>query len=113
MRKTTAVAAAFALAAATVAAQLGGSARAQSVGGEPAHPPKNQCTVTVSYPQGRPDHVAIGFPGGDCEDEDIAIAVALVAILKSTVAQPRCPDQAGQIDQIPMARLVCPDGWKR
>jgi hypothetical protein len=73
----------------TAAAHLGGPAQAQSVGGEPALPSNNQCTVTVSYPQGRPDLVATTFPGGDCEDEDVALAVALAAILKSTVAQPR------------------------
>ena len=107
MRKTTAVAVALALAAATVAAQLGGPARAQSVGGEPALPPKNQCTVTVSYPQGRPDLVGIGFPGGDCEDVDVALAVALAGILKSTLAQPRCTDQD------PLAHFPCYDGGKR
>jgi hypothetical protein len=81
-------------------------ALAQSVSGEPALPPKSQCAVTVSYPQGRPDLVGIEFPGGDCADEDIALAVALAAILKSTV-QPRCPEQK------PPARLHCHDGEKR
>jgi hypothetical protein len=108
MRKTTAVAAAVAFAAATVAGQFGGPARAQSVGGEPALPPKYQCAVKVSYPQGRPDLVEIEFPGGDCEDEDIALAVALAAILKSTVAKPRCLDQ-NQLAQIP----CCDGGAKR
>ena len=106
MKKATTVLA-LAVGAATIAAQLGGLAYAQSVGGRPAPTPRNQCTVTVSYPQGRPDLVAIGFPGGGCEDEEVALAVALAAVLKSAMAQPLC------FDKNPLADFPCYDAGKR
>jgi hypothetical protein len=107
MRKTTAVALTLVFAPSILAAQLANTASAQSVGGRPALPPKSQCTVSVSYPQGRPDLVAIAFPGGGCEDDDVALAVALTAILKSAMAQPLCTDKN------PLVDFPCYDAVKR
>lgn len=44
-------------------------------------PAEKLCAVTVLYAPGRPTAVQIHFPGGLCDQEDVALAHALAAIL--------------------------------
>lgn len=47
-------------------------------------PPAKQCQVVVTYAPGRPDMPAIAAGSGDCAaGAEVALAVALAAILKS------------------------------